>query len=159
MVVLTAVVVGAIGYDIYDRHHQIHSENVLAWGGLGDNYYMTVATREFQDQAKTTRLMLIVRPAIMGADPMTDANIGKSNLYTISGPVVTLTVPTSTPLRMVPLQPNMMDYNAVLLPLGVGPERIRTLGDVVDLGGKILEGRATSVMAGPPVPTPPAESK
>jgi hypothetical protein len=149
MVALTAIVIGAVGYDIYDRHHQVRSERVLSWGGAGTDYHMTVSTRELQDKAKSMRLMLIVRPVILGADPVTDVNIGKSGLYTIAGPVVTLTVPMSTPLRMIPLQPNLMEYNIVLLPVGIGPERIRTLADVTDLGGSVFEGRGTSVMAGP----------
>jgi hypothetical protein len=150
--ILCAVVVIAVGYDIYDRSRQRHIENVLAWGGLGESYYMTIATHELQGSAKTMRLMLVVRPAILGVDPMTDGNIGKSGLYTIAGANVTLAVPMNTPLRMVPQSLNLMDYNAVLLPLGTGPERIRTLADVLDLGGKIFEARATSVMAGPAIP-------
>ena len=27
---LSAVVVGAVGYDIYDRHHQVHRESILS---------------------------------------------------------------------------------------------------------------------------------
>jgi hypothetical protein len=54
-----------------------------------------------------------------------------------------------TPLRRVPNQLNLIDYNVVLLPVGIAPERIRTLADVVDLGGAIYATRAASVMAGP----------
>jgi hypothetical protein len=148
---LSAVVVGAVGYDIYDRHHQVHRESILSWGAAGDNYHMAVATHEIQGAAKTHRLMLIIRPNLMGTDPMTDTNIGKSGLFTIAGSVVVLALPTMTPLRMAPNQENFMDFNAVLLPIGVGPERIRSLADVVDLGGSIFQSRATSVRAGAPI--------
>jgi hypothetical protein len=151
MALLSAVVVGAVGYDVYDRHHQVHREDVLSWGGVGDSYYMILATHSLLDQAKAMRLMLIVRPNILGTDRMTDTNMGKSGLFTISDPTVALALPTNTPLRMVPNQLNFLEYNAVLLPLGVGPDRVRTLADVVDLGGKIFETRASSVMAGPPM--------
>jgi hypothetical protein len=158
---LSAVVVGAVAYDIYDRRHRTHLESVLSWGGVGDKYHMIVSTHDLQGLAKTQRMMLIMRPVLLGADPMTDTNIAKSGLFTIAGPAITLAVPSNTPLRMVPNQPNLIDYNAVLLPIGVGPERIRTLADVVDLGGAVYATRATSVMAGPAIdtanPSPPAK--
>src|ERR1700688_10965 len=112
---------------------------------------MAVATRDIQGAAKTHRLMLITRPNLMGADPMTDTNIAKSGLFTIAGSVVVLALPTMTPLRMAANQVNLVDFNTVLLPIGVGPERIRSLADVVDLGGSIFQTRATSVMAGAPI--------
>jgi hypothetical protein len=159
MAMLSAVVVGAVSYDIYDRHHQLHRENVPSWGGIGENYHMIVATHELQDQTKTMRLMLIVRPSLLGADPMADTNIGKSGSFTISGASVALAVPANTPLRMVPNQLNVLEYDAVLLPLGIGPDRVRTLADVIDLGGKIFETRGTSVMAGPPLDAAAASPK
>jgi hypothetical protein len=140
---LSAIVVGAVGYDIYDRHHQIHRESILSWGAAGDNYHMAVATHDIQAAAKTHRLMLILRPNLMGSDPMTDTNIAKSGLFTIAGPVVVLAIPLTTPLRMAANQVNLMDFNAVLLPIGVGPERIKSLADVLDLGGSVFQSRAT----------------
>jgi hypothetical protein len=151
MLVLSVIVVGSVAYDIYDRHHQVHHDTVISWGGAGTNYHMVVATHELQDVAKTQRMMMVVRPNLMGIDPLTDTNIGKSGLYTITGPAVTLVVPTNTPLRMVVNQPNIMEYIAVLLPVGIGPERIRTLADVIDLGGRIYQTRGSSVMAGSPI--------
>jgi hypothetical protein len=147
---LSSVVLGAVGYDIYDRRHQVHRENVLSWGAAGDNYHMAVATHDVQ-AAANHRLMLIIRPNLMGTDPMTDTNIAKSGLFTIAGPVVVLALPTATPLRMAINQVNLMDFDAILLPIGIGPERIRSLADVVDLGGSIFQTRATSVMAGAPI--------
>ncbi len=151
MALLSAIVVGAVGYDIYDRHHQVYRDNVISWGAAGDNYHMVVATHDLQDLTKTHRMMMIVRPNIMGPDPMTDTNIAKSGLFTISGSAVTLAVPASSPLRMVPNQLNFMEYNAVLIPVGVGSDRIRSLADVLDLGGKLFERRGSSVMAGSPI--------
>jgi hypothetical protein len=156
MIVLTVIVVGSVGYDIYDRRNQVHRESVVSWGAAGDNYHMAVVTQGLEEFAKTHRMMLILRPSLMGIDPATDTNIAKSTLYTISGSVVVLAVPAATPLKMVPNQLNFMDFNAVLLPIGIGPERIRSLADVTDLGGKVYQTRATSVMAGPPVDQPVA---
>jgi hypothetical protein len=85
---------------------------------------------------------------------MTDNNIGKSGLFTISGPAVAIALPTSTPLRMAPSQVNLMEYNAVLRPVGIGPERILSLRDVTDLGGRVFQSRASSVMTGPPLNEP-----
>jgi hypothetical protein len=90
----------------------------------------------------------------MGADPMTDTNIAKSNLFTIAGPVVVLAIPLTTPLKMAINQVNLMEFNAVLVPIGIGPERIKSLADVVDLGGRVFQARGTSVMAGAPIDTP-----
>jgi hypothetical protein len=59
MGVLSAVVVAAVGYDIYDRHNQSRRENILSWGAAGDNYHMVVATHELQGLEKSHRLMLI----------------------------------------------------------------------------------------------------
>jgi hypothetical protein len=151
MALLSVIVVGTVGYDIYDRHHQVYHDSVISWGAAGDNYHMIVTTLDLQDLTKTHRMMMIIRPSIMGADPMTDTNIAKSGLFTISGPAVALAIPVSTPLRMVPNQLNFMEYNAVLIPNGVGSDRIRSLADVVDLGGKIFQTRGSSVMAGSPI--------
>lgn len=52
-------------------------------------------------------------------------------------------------------QVNCMEHNAVLLPVGVGPEPIRMLADVVDLGGAVF---ASSVIAGAPINSAPQSS-
>lgn len=148
MGVLSAVVVAAVGYDIYDRRTQVQRDAILGWGAAGDNYHMTVDTHELQGLEKSHRLMLLVRPQLIGTDRITDTNIGKSGLFTISGAAVTIALPANVPLRMVPNQVNFMEYNAVLLPVGIGPERISSLRDVTDLGGKVFQSRGSSVMAG-----------
>lgn len=151
MAALTAIVVGAVGYDVYDRNHQVQRDSVVSWGAAGTAFHMAVTTHDLQNAAKTQRMMLILRPVLMGSDPMTDTNIAKSGLFTISGPTVVLAISSLPPLLMAADQMNFMEFNAVLLPVGVGPERIRSLADVLDLGGRIYQTRATSVMAGAPL--------
>ncbi|WP_315711646.1 MULTISPECIES: hypothetical protein [unclassified Bradyrhizobium] len=102
-------------------------------------------------------MMLIIRPNLMGADPMTDTNIGKSALFTIAGPVVTLALPGRIPLQMVPNQINMMEFYAVRVPVGVTVDRIRSVGDVIDLGGTIVLRSGAAIMAGAPTDQSPPQ--
>ncbi len=154
---LVIIVLSVVGYDIYDRRHPLVGPSLVSWGGDLNAYHMTVTTQGLLEYSKTHRLMLIIRPNLMGADPMTDTNIGKSALFTIAGPVVTLALPGRIPLQMVPNQINMMEFYAVRVPVGVTVDRIRSVGDVIDLGGTIVLRSGAAIMAGAPTDQSPPQ--
>nr|WP_157872583.1 hypothetical protein [Bradyrhizobium sp. ORS 278] len=153
---LAAVVLSVVGYDIYDRRQITAGPSLVSWGGDPNAFHMTVTTQGLQEYAKTHRLLLIVRPNLIGVDPMTDMNIGKSPLFTIAGPVVTLAIPGRVPLHMVPNQVNMLDFYAARVPVGVTADRIHSVGDIADLGGAIVLRAGAGIMAGPPVDQSPS---
>lgn len=86
---------------------------------------------------------------------MTDTDIERGAVYTITGNPITMAVklPTANHLR-VTSPPNskpgdsfevMMDFMLVIIPNDLSPEQIRSLADVERLGGKIITTSATNV--------------
>lgn len=152
MVATLAVVSwGAVAVDYFDRHSRpfAYSAVINQWGvGAPLNYFLEANTTLLSDFKGSHKLMRIVRVPFADADRMTDKNIEKSGLYTITGGAVMLAHPTSGKLRFLPLTPTPVEFNLVLIPGAISADQVNSLADVETLNGKIIATTATNVVGG-----------
>lgn len=147
----------AAGVDIYSRSHAASVAYgdlpIPAWGvNQPQTYYLVLDTRPLLQYADKNKLMLIVRVPYSDRDMMTDTVIEKSIAYTIRPGALTLAVPSQHILRFVLGVETPVEYDLVMVPASIGPDDIKSLGDVVRLGGKLLTSRGTAVTGAPPPP-------
>ncbi len=119
-------------------------------------YYMNINSSQLRNHSNESKLMLIVRAVFADVDRMTDQRIEKSTPYTIVGDQRTMALVTSSRMILAANAPNLVEYNAILLPSNISPERITTLADVERVGGKILVTQGQTVIGGPPDEPPTA---
>ncbi|MEZ0220346.1 MAG: hypothetical protein ACAH22_08630 [Tardiphaga sp.] len=136
--VLAVVSWGAVAFDYFDRHSRpfAYSAVINQWGIAAPlNYYLEANTSALSEYKATHKLMLILRVPFAEFDRMTDKNVEKSGLYSISGGPVMMAHPTSGKLRFVPLTPTPVEFDLVLLPNGISAEQVGSLADVEMLVG------------------------
>jgi hypothetical protein len=134
----------AFGY--YEHHHKnpISDKQTISSYGFNQSqssFYATAATDSLYDRSFGYKLMLIVQAIHPGTDEMTDPDIAKSPLYTITGESITMAaqIAQQTPLKLSSKTTNSLVYYLVALPNGVSPDQITTLSDVDLVHGKLLE--------------------
>jgi hypothetical protein len=99
-------------------------------------------------------MMLIIEVPLANIDAMTDVNIEKSGLYTITGDPTVVALPLPSPSHLLsPVQPNkkpgdsfsaLVAFYLVIIPNDLSAEQVRSLSDVEKLGGKIITTRSTT---------------
>ena len=75
--------------------------------------------------------------------------IEKSEAYTLEGDTIVLQHQSEQKLRFVVGQPNIVEFDLVLVPARVSLNDIASLSDVTNSGGKIL-GSVPQVLVGAP---------
>ena len=142
------------GIDIYDRHFHVPTFIPGLVQGYGHTppkvFFMNVDGSKVYSFHSSHKLMMIVRAVFADVDRMTDRNIEKTGVYTITNSPLTLAVVTTGKMKLAALAPNTVEYNLILLPSNVPPDRITDLEDVEQFGGKILANTGQTVFGGPP---------
>jgi hypothetical protein len=118
---------------------------VQAWGLDGGAFYIVAKTDSLAKNGKLSRLMLVVRVPFADRDKMTDENIIKSQLYTISGGFMTLAIPMTSMigLKVLADRPTPIEFSLVEIPFLYSADQVRSLSDVEKLGGKFLASVGT----------------
>ncbi|MGW1423851.1 hypothetical protein ACWAT4_27435 [Bradyrhizobium manausense] len=124
-------------------------------------YYGVAPPKQFHAVAQLTnwedykgkKAVLITRTNFADRDRLADDWIAKSIPYSIEGPIVTTVAITENQMHFTPGVLNFIEYNFAVLPPGIDPSQIRTLGDVEKLGGKILATASQGIPMDHPVPT------
>ena len=96
--------------------------------------------------------MLIVRAAFIDIDRISDLKIEKSGAYSIPSERLSMALVSTGKMKLAANLPNIVEWDVVLLPSQIPPDKITSLGDVTSLGGKILAVRSAQVMGGAPEP-------
>jgi len=174
IVLYIAVPIAIIAYaaDVSDRLGWIKltetGDVVTSWGvmnnevtsrGVMNNdrvFYIAVNSRLLRDYQKDYKMMEIVQIQYTNIDRMTDTDIEKSVLYTITGDPMIVALTLSSPSHLRGSMPNAgidkselsTSFILVVVPGDLSPEQIRSLSDVDRLGGKIIGGGAANVVYG-----------
>jgi hypothetical protein len=144
----------AVAFDYFTRP-DFPPAQILTYGIDGpQQFHIDVQFRRWED-LKNERAMLITRVAYADKDRMTDEWIAKSTPYTIEGPQLRLVAITHTEMRFASGALNPVEYNLAVLPSSVRPEQIKSLGDVPQLGGKVLATSTQIIPVGQPQPPKP----
>jgi hypothetical protein len=149
MGVLALISWGAIGYDFYDRRSfpPEKSEAVIQEYGLvsPNSFRMVFDGSRLATYARDYKAALIVHVAYMNLDRMTDAAIGKSDLYTITDGFQAIAKTGTEWMRAPAGAPGTfminVSYYLVVLPNGFTMDQIKNLSDVSHVGGKIIASR------------------
>ena len=110
---------------------------VSAWGGQGDKCWATVSTQPLASFSSGYKLALICGASDPTIDTLDDNRIMISNLFSITGgPIEIVTSETRHPEAWAALTGKFTTiwHMPVLLPNGVGIDKITTLGDVRSVG-------------------------
>jgi hypothetical protein len=129
---------------------------IKGWGHRGDALFIQVNSRLLLDYKDHFKMILIMEVPYANIDRMTDTNIEKSALFTITDAEtldLAVRLPTPPHLRVAPpLNSNIGDafdllvnFTLVLIPTDLSPEQIRSLFDVQRLGGKIITTYSANV--------------
>lgn len=148
MATFTALTWGAVLFDF--THKPAQPPGTIADYGVTNSTFYAKAIVPSWSDFKSYRAMLITRSNFANVDRPSDTYLGKSPLYTVEGPQITLAVSAGDPaMRYIP-GPNDVEFNLVLLPAGVTREDIRTIGDIPRYRGLTVDVRYLGgVTAGP----------
>ncbi len=156
-IICVALVWAAVGIDYFTRP-EIAAAVLIDYGIDNQAQFHGVAQfRNWKDYQKF-KGMLITRTVFADRDRMTDDWIAKSIAYTIDKPLIVMVAITKGEMRFAVNLPNLIEYNFVVIPAEISPAQIRTLGDVLTLGGKILAVNSQGGLMGAP-PAPPSDGK
>ncbi len=122
---------------------------VQGWGIFsGGTFYMKIDASKFTKYSNKLKLMMIVRFAYSNVDRMSDTYIGKSQFYSVSNSLVTLTRQGFSGLQLSG-QDLTAEYDLIGFPDGfANTDKIASLSDAEKLGGVILAGRLSEVTFG-----------
>lgn len=152
--VFAVIAVSSAGFSYYDRHYAnagAYRPTILQQGVIPGSFMVTIDGSKLLSYAPKDKVMLIVAAPLAGTDPITDSNIVKIELYTITNDPITLTTfGTAFPDKR--FVPNYVTFSIAIYPGDLPPNNIGSLGDVTRLGGKIV---ATSSHAGQVMPVIP----
>jgi hypothetical protein len=151
IVLLSLIIVGQSYYSLTGRHAGAMPDTIAGWGinaGATQDefsYSMTVDARQYMEYKDDYHLMLIVRIPYANIDGMSDTAIEKSAIYKIvDGPILLAHV-NGKKLKVFVSGSLPIQYDLVLLPDKITPDKINSLGDVEALGGKILATREQTI--------------
>jgi hypothetical protein len=141
---LLCICLVAFGYYEHRRKAPILDKQAISSYGFNQSqsrFYATAATDSLYDRSFGYKLILIVRAIHPGTEEMTDPDIAKSSLYTITGEDITMAaqITQQTPLKLSPKTTNTLAYYLAALPNGVSPDQITALSDIDLMHGKLLE--------------------
>jgi hypothetical protein len=110
---------------------------------------MEINTKHLDMYKGNYKLMLIVGTPDPYVDTLADSNIEHSATYNITGERLTLAIRTSEKLRAraFSVSRGLINMAAVVLPEKISPEQIKTLSDVILLGGIFV---ASGAIQSPP---------
>jgi hypothetical protein len=149
------------GLDYYDRHRndeEFPDKMVGAWGQAEDALYMIVDLSRLQKYASAFKTGILVHAVYSNIDKMTDQYIDKSELYTITNDVISMSVPRPAHLR-APDHPGLVQIEScvLLVPNHITMDQIKDMATLALLGGKVATCRgggmmldASSIIQGPP---------
>jgi hypothetical protein len=152
----TLLVMALIFYaiDLADRFGVLPREEpqaLIADVGLlpPNTYLMIVNTRSLRQNSDTHRLMICARLAYVDVDRMTDPNLDKTTLFTITGNQQTLggTASNSLVSRLIPEHSYDLELDLILMPKDISPNQVTTLASVQRLGGTILGTKHVQTVA------------
>jgi hypothetical protein len=136
----------AVIVDMYTRPRLTIAEaQIINYGMDGPVTYHAIVQLRNWVEYKTDKAVLITRTVFADKDRMTDEWIAKSVAYTIDNTQLTLVTVNKEQMRYAINIGNLIEFNFAVIPAHISPDQIRTLNDVVQLGGKLL---ATSVQGG-----------
>lgn len=156
MSIAGVIAIAAYTLDISDRLGWINlstkGEIVPLWGASNGTFQMAVQSQQFAEYKDTFKMMEILQIPYSDMDRMTDTNIEKSALFTITEQPTTVALRSTPHLRIrVPSNSKtgdivtvLVSYNLVLIPDSLSAEQIRSLSDVEKLGGKIITTRMSN---------------
>jgi hypothetical protein len=119
----------------------------INWGATGQGtFWITADERPVEQYKDNYKLILILNVPISNVDKMTDTNISKSSLYTITGDASEM---FSAPLTQnlgngLPPGQYMVVLTLALVPTGFSAEKITSLGDVPRFGGRFVGARGVN---------------
>lgn len=143
----------AVGFDYYDRHESVPIiaglPVIASWGTGGKpfTYTMTINAAPLGQFKNKFKIMEIVRNNFSNVDRLSDKAIEKSQVYAIEGETIVLQHQSEQKLRFVVGQPNIVEFDLVLVPSQISANDIASLSDVAKSGGRIL-GSVPQVLVG-----------
>ena len=150
----------AVIFDFADRHFlaPLATDIILDYGWIDQTtLYLSADGNKLSRFADYDKVLFIARGAFVNVDEMTDPVLAKSELYTITPQIFKLGI-TRPKLRINPGQLNQIAFYLVVLPNGFSPDQIRTLADIRQLGGQIVDRRGQSLSLGSMQAPPPAQN-
>jgi hypothetical protein len=157
LTVFLPIAIAAYTIDIFDRFGWINlsardSHIILGWGPATHTYGITVNSHALLKYRDNFKMMLVLNIPYANVDKMTDVAIAKSEMFTITGGPTDIGIP-DTSLQLQTLRISVpstkkeigdsfelpMLYNLVIIPKNNSPDLIKSLSDVEEIGGKIIE--------------------
>jgi hypothetical protein len=154
------IAIAAYAFDIADRLGWITlkeaSDPILGWGVNNDTgtFWISVNSRPLLTYRNDYKIMEVIQIPFANVDKMTDMHIEKSVLYTITGGPMVVALTLSSPSHLGATWQNIIpdkaqlltNFTLVLVPSDLSPDQIRSLSDVLRLGGKIIGTGAENVV-------------
>ena len=160
---LIAAAVAFYAIDISDRFNVFAApapvDVAINWGAGPTSFWMTANEKPLTDYKDKYKLILIAFVPVPHIDRMTNTNISKSNLYTITGgPDEILAAPLIDKLgEGLPAGNYLVMLSFAIVPNGFSSEQISTLGDIEKIGGKFVGSRGVNALTRVPVQSEPSK--
>jgi len=122
---------------------------LTGWGIAGTTIFAAIETDPLIDHEKTSRLMFISRVADHTIDGKLDKGIVKSGAFGIRGGALQIqaAMPDDFMKHAINASGGWLEFHVVMVPKGTQPDKITSLADVNNVGGRDLESRGYMIPA------------
>jgi multidrug transporter EmrE-like cation transporter len=122
---------------------------LTGWGISGNSIFAAIETDALINYEKTSRLMFISRVADHTIDGKLDKGIVKSGAFGIRGGALQIqaAMPDDFMKHAISASGGWLEFHVVMVPKGIQPEKIASLADVDNVGGRDLESRGYMIPA------------
>lgn len=137
--------VGAAAFSYFDRNKKLDfgPNDVTYWGIPQANVYqMSLNTNGLGHYKSDHKLMLVVRVSFSDVDSLTDKNVEKSGLYSITGEPMALAAVGTGKLKGPAGKQIPLEFHALLVPSKIRSDQITSISDVLRFDGRILASRS-----------------
>lgn len=116
---------------------------LTGWGISGNNIFVAIETDPLLDHQKTSRVMFISRVADHTINGKLDKGIVKSGTFGIWGGALQVEASMTDDFmkHAIKASGGWLEFHVVIVPKSIQPDKITSLADVENVGGRDLESR------------------